>query len=246
MRKSQLISFTLNREAPVYATMVYEGVKVEFHSLLNSALGGRKWSASRHCRFTLGQRARWTHWTRSWVGLKPGLYDLEKRKPPCPYWESNHSSSVVQLRSLVTVSIVTFFFTIQCLWTNSNNNLRSVLTVLDNTFPLALNCQGGSPSPFDTYDQSMLLSGVQWLGSGARRLNNDGSIPEWADHFSFQSVHTGSEGHITSHTKGNGVLSGGQSGWGMKLTTHLHLVPMLRMHGAIPLLPHTSSRRLPG
>jgi len=225
--------------------MEYGGVKVEFHSLLTSALGRRKWSASGHCRFTLGERVRWTQWTRSWVGLKLGLDDLEKRKPPCPYLESNHSSSVVQLRSLVTVSIVTFF-TIQCLWTNSNNNVSSVLTVLDNTFPLALICPGGSPSPFDTYDQSMLLSGVQWLGSGAWRLKNDGSIPEGADHFSFQSIHTGSEGHLTSHTKGNGVLSGGQSGWAMKLTTHLHLVPTLRMHRAIPLLPHTPSRRLPG
>jgi hypothetical protein len=28
--------------------------------------------------------------------------------------------------------------------------------------------------------------------------------------------------------------------WGMKLTTDLHLVPRLRMHGVIPLLPNTS------
>jgi hypothetical protein len=40
-----------------------------------------------------------------------------------------------------------------------------------------------------------------------------------------------------THTTGNGVLSGGQSGWGIKLTTRLHLVPTLRMHGVIPLLP---------
>jgi hypothetical protein len=29
----------------------------------------------------------------------------------------------------------------------------------------------------------------------------------------------------------------GYSGWGVKLTTHLHLVPRLRMIGAMPLLP---------
>jgi len=34
-----------------------------------------------------------------------------------------------------------------------------------------------------------------------------------------------------------GVLSLGYSSRGAKLTTHLHLVPMSRMHGAIPPLP---------
>jgi hypothetical protein len=29
--------------------------------------------------------------------------------------------------------------------------------------------------------------------------------------------------------------------WGMKVTTHLHLVPRLRMHAAVSPLPHTSS-----
>jgi len=34
-----------------------------------------------------------------------------------------------------------------------------------------------------------------------------------------------------------------QSGRGVKLTTHLHLAPRLRMRGAIPPLPNTSSWR---
>jgi hypothetical protein len=34
-----------------------------------------------------------------------------------------------------------------------------------------------------------------------------------------------------------GLLPQGKSGWGVKLTAHLHLVPRLRMYGAIPLLP---------
>jgi len=33
----------------------------------------------------------------------------------------------------------------------------------------------------------------------------------------------------------------GWSSQGMKLTTHLYLIPTLRMHGALPLLPHMSS-----
>jgi hypothetical protein len=34
-----------------------------------------------------------------------------------------------------------------------------------------------------------------------------------------------------------GFFSWGWSGWGVKLTTHLHLVPRSRMRGFIPLLP---------
>jgi hypothetical protein len=60
------------------------------------------------------------------------------------------------------------------------------------------------------------------------------------------SVHTGSEGHLTSHTMDIGALSGRQNGWGVKLTTHLHLVPTLRIRGGIPLLLHTPSRQLLG
>jgi hypothetical protein len=37
------------------------------------------------------------------------------------------------------------------------------------------------------------------------------------------------------YSKGTGALSSeGKSGWGVKLITHLHLVPRLRMRGAVP------------
>ena len=42
--------------------------------------------------------------------------------------------------------------------------------------------------------------------------------------------------HPTSHSVGTGVLSGGKSGRGVKLTTHLHPVPRLRTRGVIRLL----------
>jgi hypothetical protein len=37
-----------------------------------------------------------------------------------------------------------------------------------------------------------------------------------------------------------------QSGWGVKLTTRLHLVPKLRTSGVTPPLPHKSSWRVEG
>jgi len=38
-----------------------------------------------------------------------------------------------------------------------------------------------------------------------------------------------------------GLIPPEQRGWGMKLATHLYLVPRLGMRGAIPPLLHTSS-----
>jgi hypothetical protein len=38
-----------------------------------------------------------------------------------------------------------------------------------------------------------------------------------------------------------GALSPGQSGWGVKLTTHLQLVPRSRKCGSVRPLPHTPS-----
>jgi hypothetical protein len=51
----------------------YEGVNVQIHVFLTSALVGGEWSASRLGRFTPG-----THWTRGWVGPRAGLDDMEK------------------------------------------------------------------------------------------------------------------------------------------------------------------------
>jgi hypothetical protein len=33
----------------------------------------------------------------------------------------------------------------------------------------------------------------------------------------------------------------GQNGWSMKVTTHLHIVPRLKIRGALSTFPHTSS-----
>jgi hypothetical protein len=48
--------------------------------LLTSALVLGEWSASCPGRFTPGERAPGTHWIGGWVGPRPGLNDVEKRK----------------------------------------------------------------------------------------------------------------------------------------------------------------------
>jgi hypothetical protein len=46
----------------------------------NSALAVGEWSASRHGRFTPGEKVPGTHWIGGWVGPRAGLDDVEKRK----------------------------------------------------------------------------------------------------------------------------------------------------------------------
>ena len=55
--------------------------------------------------------------------------------------------------------------------------------------------------------------------------------------FVFPNVQTGSEVHPDSYSVGTGILSRDQRGRGVKFITQLRLLPMLRMSGAIPLLP---------
>jgi hypothetical protein len=47
---------------------------------LTLALVGGEWSTSRPGRFTPGERAPGTHSIGSWVDLRAGLNDLERRK----------------------------------------------------------------------------------------------------------------------------------------------------------------------
>ena len=64
-------------------------------------------------------------------------------------------------------------------------------------------------------------------------------IPIWARvrKFSFITVHTGTWGEqLPSYSVGTGLHSLGKSGRVMKLNTQFHLVPRLRMSGAIT--PH--------
>jgi hypothetical protein len=58
----------------------YEGVDVERHIFLTSALVGDEWSASRPGRFTPVERAPGTHWIESLVNPRASLDNLEKRK----------------------------------------------------------------------------------------------------------------------------------------------------------------------
>jgi hypothetical protein len=58
----------------------YEGVDVQIHVFLTSALVGGEWSASRPCRFTPGERALGTNYKGGWVGPRTGLDDVERRE----------------------------------------------------------------------------------------------------------------------------------------------------------------------
>jgi len=54
----------------------------------------------------------------------------------------------------------------------------------------------------------------------------------------LQDMQTGSGAHPASYSMGTKkVLSHGPCNRGVKLTTHLHLVPRLRIGGAISILP---------
>ena len=73
-----------------------------------------------------------------------------------------------------------------------------------------------------------------------------GSNTSRGERFRFsQTVQTSSGTHSIFDSLGTGVLcSGGLSDLGVKLTTHFHLVPTLRMIGAVSLLPHMSRARV--
>jgi hypothetical protein len=55
-------------------------VDVWIQIFLTSVLVGGKWSASRPCRFTPGEKALGTHWVGGWVGPRADLDDVEKTK----------------------------------------------------------------------------------------------------------------------------------------------------------------------
>jgi hypothetical protein len=48
----------------------YEGVDLQTHVFLTSALVGGEWSVSRPGRFTPGEKAPSTHWIGGWVGME--------------------------------------------------------------------------------------------------------------------------------------------------------------------------------
>jgi hypothetical protein len=60
-------------------TEAYWGVDVSIHIFLISELAGGKWSAWRTGRFIPRERASSIHWIGGWVGLRAGLYNVERK-----------------------------------------------------------------------------------------------------------------------------------------------------------------------
>jgi hypothetical protein len=52
---------------------MYGGVDIWIHIFLTSVLVESELSASRHCRFSPGERDHATHWIGGWMGLRIGL-----------------------------------------------------------------------------------------------------------------------------------------------------------------------------
>jgi hypothetical protein len=57
----------------------YEGVHVEIHISLPSAVVGDEWSVSRLGRFTPGERSPSTHWIGGWVGPRVTMDNIDKK-----------------------------------------------------------------------------------------------------------------------------------------------------------------------
>jgi hypothetical protein len=95
------------------------------------------------------------------------------------------------------------------------------------------------------FSRSTLLNGVSWWNSAECFSFSDtdwmirGSNPDRGyGLFSHHHVQTGSEAHPASYAMDNrDPFRGGYSSPGVKLTTHLPLVPRSRIRGAIPSLP---------
>jgi hypothetical protein len=90
---------------------------------------------------------------------------------------------------------------------------------------------------------TILLWQGRWIGYG---LDDRGSISgkeQVMDFFLRHSVQSGFAAHPASYQMGTGILSPGVESRDVKLTTRLHLVPRLRMRGAISPLSHPSSLR---
>jgi hypothetical protein len=68
----------------------FEGVYVETHVFLSSALVGNEWSASRPGRLTPEEKAPSTHWAPEPVWTR------WRGEQPCPYRDSKSDTSAVQ------------------------------------------------------------------------------------------------------------------------------------------------------
>jgi hypothetical protein len=92
------------------------------------------------------------------------------------------------------------------------------------------------------YEKYCLQSWVNLVGIGTGYgLDDQGigvGVPVVSMIFTPSIVQTGSGVHTTSNPMVLAVLSRGESGRGVKLTTHLQLVSRSRKYGAIHPLPH--------
>jgi len=80
----------------VHAIKACEGVKVELHSFLNSALGAGECSASRLYSFTIGKEPTCTHGIENLSALEP-VWNIWKRENLLLLLEVKPSPSVYRL-----------------------------------------------------------------------------------------------------------------------------------------------------
>ena len=80
----------------IYTIMTCGWVKVQLHLFLDLTLEEGEWSAVHPGCFHYGERALSTHWIGCWVGSRPSLDTLWKRKISCLCQEFNYNFSVIQ------------------------------------------------------------------------------------------------------------------------------------------------------
>ena len=126
----------------------------------------------------------------------------------------------MDLSNFTTNSIVFFTFGTWCkTWFMTLKHKKTYLTIL---------CVWGTGVTSSVYRVGYVLDGTAY------------KYWQEKDIFSlFLNVQTGSGAHTISCSMRTGVLSRGESGQDLKITSYLHLVPKLRMSGAIPLVPYT-------
>jgi hypothetical protein len=100
--------------------------RMYIHMFLALALFGDEWSATRHCRFTPGEKVPCSYWIGGWVDPRTGLDDVKTKFLILPGLEfrpldrSAHSQWLYQLRYpgfelstfLVQIRILTAYFSI--------------------------------------------------------------------------------------------------------------------------------------
>jgi hypothetical protein len=248
----------------------YCGVEVQLQAFLNSALNGGQWSASRPRHFTSGVRASCTHWIWSWVGPRIDLDAVTKKLHLCPRRELNPCRPAPNLVSILTellwllpkyMKIKIYKDAILLCYSPEIMEIvaKSVFweSRVSNTFlaPHFRGVQRLSPQfrfvfrttwPLGHFKRHRRERGgaeiAQWYRAGLRAMWSGVWVPARAGNFSLHHrVQTGSGAQPASYPMGTrGSFSGGRNGRGVKLTTHLHLVPRSRMRGAIPPLPQSA------